>query len=90
MGFFSTLLHGKNEGIYKYMGISGMVCEHCSNRVKTALEEVPGVTKVKVNLLEGQARVALSEPVSDEVLLKAVVQAGYAVTAISDTKLAPQ
>lgn len=90
MGFFGKLLHHDDGEIIKYIGIHGMVCEHCSDHVKQALEEISGVKKVKVSLMDNQARVELTQPVEDDVLLKAVVNAGYAVTTISDTKLPPQ
>lgn len=90
MGFFSKLLHHDDGEIKKYIGIEGMVCENCSDHVKKALEAVPGVKKANVSLMDNEAKVELSQPVDDEVLLKAVVNAGYAVTQVSDTKLPPQ
>ena len=42
-----------------------------------------GVKKAKVNLMRGEAEVIVDDSVKDEDLLKAVVNAGYAVTDIS-------
>lgn len=90
MGFFSNLFHHDDGDIKKYIGIEGMVCENCSDHVKKSLEAVPGVKKADVSLMDNEAKVVLTQPVEDETLLKAVVNAGYAVTKISDTKLPPQ
>lgn len=79
MGFFSHLFH-KEEGPTKYIYITGMVCQNCSDHVKQALKAVPGVAKVKVDLPKGLATVVLDGEVSDDTLFKTVVQAGYAVT----------
>lgn len=39
------------------LNVSGMNCNHCVNRVETALNELEGVEKVKVNLKKGTAQV---------------------------------
>lgn len=79
MGFFSHLFH-KEEGPKKYIYITGMVCQNCSDHVKQALKAVPGVAKVSVDLSKGLATVVLDSEVSDDTLFKTVVQAGYTVT----------
>lgn len=55
--------------------VKGMSCNHCQNAVKSALEEVPGVSAVQVDLSAGTAAVEGSAPV--EALVAAVVEAGY-------------
>ncbi len=82
MGFFSHLFH-KEEGPKKYIYITGMVCQNCSDHVKQALKAVPGVAKVNVDLSKGLATVVLDGEVSDDTLFKTVVQAGYTVTDVS-------
>ncbi len=79
MGFFSQLFHTE-KGPAKYIYITGMVCQNCSDHVKQALKAVPGVAKVSVDLSKGLATVVLDGEVSDDVLFKTVVQAGYTVT----------
>ncbi|MBQ2326830.1 MAG: HAD-IC family P-type ATPase, partial [Clostridia bacterium] len=66
----------------KTMKIEGMMCPHCSGRVEKALNALEGV-EAKVNLEAGTAEVTLTADVSDEVLTKAVVEAGYEVTSIA-------
>ena len=66
----------------KKMEISGMMCMHCSARVKKALESIDGVASAEVSHESGSAAVRLLETVSDEVLKKTVENSGYKVTAI--------
>ncbi len=65
----------------KTMTIEGMSCGHCSARVEQALNGLTGV-KATVNLDTKTASIELSEEVSDEILKKAVEDAGYEVTEI--------
>lgn len=84
MGFFSNLFHHDDiQGTKKYIYITGMVCQNCSKHVAEALKAVDGVGKVKVDLMRGQAEVVVADSVSDDTLLKTVVNAGYGVTEIS-------
>ena len=63
----------------KTLKIEGMMCTHCSGRVKKALEEVPGVLSAEVSHESGTAVVTLDAPVDDAVLKKAVEDQGYQV-----------
>ena len=62
--------------------IEGMMCGHCSGRVKKALEAVAGVETAEVSHETGMAAVTLRGDVSDETLAKAVTDAGYKVAGI--------
>ena len=53
-----------------------MMCEGCVNGVKASVGKVPGVQSVDVNLKKGTATVQ-HEGVSDEDLIRAVVDAGF-------------
>ncbi|MDY3927785.1 MAG: heavy metal-associated domain-containing protein [Clostridia bacterium] len=59
-----------------------MSCSHCSSRVEKALNELNGVN-AEVNLEEKEAVITLTEDVSDDVLIKAVIDAEYEVKSIS-------
>ena len=75
----------ENEGettMTKTMKIEGMMCPHCSGRVEKALNALEGATAV-VDLQAGTATVTMTAEISDEVLTKAVVDAGYEVTSIA-------
>ena len=63
----------------KTMTIEGMMCIHCSGRVEKALNDLPGVTAT-VDLAAKTATV--TGEVSDDVLRKAVTDAGYEVVDI--------
>lgn len=63
----------------KTLKIEGMMCTHCSGRVKKALEELPGVVSAEVSHENGTAVVTMSAPVDDATLKKAVEDQGYQV-----------
>lgn len=72
----------KGENVMKKeMIIEGMSCTHCSGRVEKALNEIDGVS-AKVDLEKKTAYVDLTKDVSDDVLSKAVVDAGYDVVSV--------
>lgn len=71
----------KTKTMKKEMLIEGMMCAHCSGRVEKALNSISGV-KATVDLKKKRAYVELSEDVSDEVLKKAVEDAGYTVVLV--------
>ena len=66
----------------KTMKIEGMMCAHCSDRVKKTLEGIEGVTAAAVSHEDGTAVVTMSAAVSDDVLKKAVEEQGYDVLGI--------
>ncbi len=67
----------------KTMKIEGMMCGHCSGRVKKTLEELDAVELAEVSHETGTAVVTLKTAVSDDVLRAAVEAQGYPVTEIS-------
>ncbi|MBQ8625616.1 MAG: heavy metal translocating P-type ATPase [Agathobacter sp.] len=66
----------------KTMHIEGMMCPHCSGRVKQTLEEMAEVASAVVSHETGTAVVTLAAEVSDDALKAAVEGAGYKVTGI--------
>lgn len=58
--------------------IEGMTCEHCKARVESRLNELGGVS-AKVNLKRKTAVVSMEKDVQDEVIKKAIEDAGYEV-----------
>lgn len=69
----------------KIIKINGMSCAHCSARVEKALNSIAGVT-AKVDLVKKQAVADIKDPVSDDDLRNAVVNAGYEVVEITEKK----
>ena len=60
------------------IGIGGMTCASCVNRVERALKKVPGVTQASVNLATESARVGFEPSEQMEARLRrAVRDAGY-------------
>lgn len=65
----------------KQMIVEGMSCGHCSARVEKALNGIDGV-QARVDLEAKTAFIELSSEVGDDVLKKAVEDAGYEVVEI--------
>lgn len=65
----------------KQMTVEGMSCGHCSARVEKALNGIDGV-QARVDLEAKTAFIELSSEVGDDVLKKAVEDAGYEVVEI--------
>ena len=57
--------------------VKGMMCAHCEARVRTALEALPGVAQAEPSHEKGSVLLALTQPVADEALARAVTDAGY-------------
>ena len=66
----------------KKMVIEGMMCGHCSGRVKKVLEAFPQVEEAVVSHEDGTAIVTLTEEVADDVLRKAVEDQDYKVISV--------
>lgn len=67
----------------KVISIEGMMCTHCTGTVQKALKAVEGVKAVTMSLEQKNAAVELASDVSDEVLTRAVTDAGYEVKGVT-------
>ncbi|MBU0927297.1 MAG: heavy-metal-associated domain-containing protein [Spirochaetes bacterium] len=65
----------------KIVTIEGMSCGHCAMRVKSALEEIDGVSGAVVDVAEGKA-VVDGDELDANMLRGAVVKAGYSVVSV--------
>lgn len=65
----------------KLLTVEGMSCGHCVMHVKSALEDVAGVTGAQVDLVKKSAMVE-GENLNDLALKAAVAEAGYSVSSI--------
>lgn len=65
--------------------VSGMTCSHCVASVTEEVREVPGVSAVEVDLPSGRLSVTSPQPVDEERVREAVVEAGYEVTPGDDS-----
>ena len=61
----------------KVMKVEGMSCNHCKMSVEKALSALEGVKSAQVDLQKKTATVVLAQDVADEVLKKAVADAGF-------------
>ncbi|MBE5867432.1 MAG: heavy metal translocating P-type ATPase [Lachnospiraceae bacterium] len=66
----------------RLMKIEGMMCGHCSARVKKCLEALPEVTEAVVSHETNSAVVKLNAELANEVLKKTVEDQGYTVISI--------
>ena len=72
-------LDAEKDGRTCTLRIKGMMCEHCENRVRTALEALPQVITAQVNYKAGTAVITLNAPVDDQAVKRAVEDQGYQV-----------
>jgi copper ion binding protein len=63
--------------------IEGMSCQHCVNHVKSALEEIEGISNVFVNLDTNSASVDFEGHIEYKVLEDAISEVGYKVISIN-------
>lgn len=66
----------------KILKVEGMSCAHCKAAVEKALKSIDGVENAVVDLKNKSADVTLSKEVKNDVLAKAVADAGYEATEI--------
>ncbi|KNX38964.1 heavy-metal-associated domain-containing protein [Luteipulveratus halotolerans] len=59
--------------------VTGMTCGHCVASVTEEVQEIAGVTDVKVDLASGALTVTSDQPVADDAVRAAVDEAGYAL-----------
>ncbi len=69
----------EGKSMEKTMKIEGMMCGHCSGRVKKVLEELPQVEEAIVSHETGTAIVKLNAAIDDALLKKTVEDQGYTV-----------
>ena len=72
----------QEDSLEKTIHVEGMMCGHCENAVKTALEKLEGVASAEADHENGIARVVLKKEVPNAILKKAVEDEGYKVTNI--------
>ena len=71
-----------DKDMKKTMKIEGMMCPHCSGRVKKSLEALEAVELADVSHESGTAVVTLKAEITDADLKKTVEDAGYTVTSV--------
>lgn len=66
----------------KTIKIEGMMCGHCSGRVKAVLEGLEGVESAEVSHENGTAKVTINDAFSIEAAKTAITDAGYTVVGV--------
>lgn len=61
--------------------VTGMTCGHCVDSVTEEISEIKGVTAVVVELESGLVTVEAESEIDRELVVAAVTEAGYTVTA---------
>ena len=72
----------RKKEMKKTLKIEGMMCAHCSGRVKKALEALDAVETAEVSHETGLATVTLKAEIADDTLKSTVEEQGYTVTEI--------
>lgn len=65
----------------KTLKIDGMMCSHCTGRVSQVLNAIDGVS-AEVSLEDKAAYLTMDAEIADEILVKAVTDAGYTVVEV--------
>lgn len=78
-----NLTKGKST-MNKIVFVDGMHCAHCAAFVEKSLKAVDGVADASVDLAGKKASVTLEKAVADDVLIKAVADAGFTAVDIKD------
>lgn len=68
-----------SKAITKTIRIDGLMCGHCENTVKGALEAIPGVDECVASHEKGNAVITMSQDVPFETLKRAIETCGYVV-----------
>jgi len=68
----------------KTLQIEGMTCGHCKTNVEKALIDLKEINIAEVDLIDGTSEISGDEEISDELLIKAVSEAGYKLISIAD------
>jgi len=59
--------------------VKGMSCNHCKMSVTKALEAIPGVSDVNVDLASGNVNFTEAAPVSKDVIVNAITKIGFSI-----------
>lgn len=74
--------NSKMNTVKKTVKIEGMMCPHCSGRVRDSLIALKGVAAADVSHERGNAIIELSDDISNEAIINLITSIGYKVTGI--------
>ena len=62
--------------------VTGMSCGHCEGAIRSELGEIAGIENIDVSAASGRLVVTRADTVTDEQIIAAVDEAGYAATRV--------
>ncbi len=68
----------------KVVGIDGMHCNNCKEKIEHALEELIDIEKAKVDLKKSVAYIYYSHSADDLLITETIEKLGYSVTGIKE------
>ncbi|MFZ0052396.1 MAG: heavy metal-associated domain-containing protein [Desulfobaccales bacterium] len=71
--------HNDAHHTHGHIQVKGMTCEHCVAAVTKALQSLPGVSEVRVDLAGGLVSYQSASPVPPEEAARVIIAAGYEV-----------
>ncbi len=78
----NNIIDNKEVTMNKTIKIDGMMCTHCSGRVKSVLEGMQGVSEADVSHERGDAVVSVDDSFDEDAAKAAIADAGYEVLGI--------
>lgn len=70
-------MKGEDKFMKKEIYVKGMMCEHCTNRVKQELLKFREVNNVEIDLKTGRIELELSEDMDNKILKEKIEEMGY-------------
>jgi copper chaperone len=71
--------HDEGHHLHGHIKVKGMTCEHCVAAVTKALQSLPGVSEVGVDLANGLVSYQSTRPAPPEEVARVIAAAGYEV-----------
>jgi copper chaperone len=71
--------HDEGHHSHHHIKVKGMTCEHCVSMVIKALQSLPAISGVKVDLVSGRVFYQSTEPIPPEEVAQVIKTAGYEV-----------
>lgn len=75
--FNTSETKAENTKNSKTMIVHGMMCDHCKNRVETALSELPQIETVTAVPDKNKVFITLRDEINNDIIIKTINSAGY-------------
>jgi copper chaperone len=71
--------HDEGHHTHAHIKVKGMTCEHCAAMVTKALNSLPGISAVQVDLANGMVSYQSAQPIPPEDLERVIKAADYEI-----------